>query len=175
MAAGSVMKKLTRNLSFILLRACCGYGGVGDEREVVAEERSAYNYSRQQCHVELHGLCQSGGDGYKSHDCSDARANRQTDEACGNEQSGQHHIAWQQREHGVHCGVDGSYRLCRVGKGASQYEYPQHRHNVRRTGSAAEYRNVLLQVLAACYSYGVYARDHERYAYRHFIEVAGYY
>ena len=32
------------------LRACCGDGGVGDEREVVAEERSAYNYSDREQH-----------------------------------------------------------------------------------------------------------------------------
>ena len=61
-----------------------------------------------------------------------------------------------------------------VRKHARFCEYPKHRHDVWRTGSATEGCYVLLQTLAACYCHSVDARNHERYAYRHLIEVACY-
>ena len=65
------------------LGACGGDGGVGDEREVVAEEGTTRDDGRDVLHGQAERLGESEGDGHEGNDGADARSDGEGDDAGG--------------------------------------------------------------------------------------------
>ena len=154
-----------------ILRASGGDGGVGDERQVVAEERTAHHDGRHICQVYSGLFRQPYGHGRQGDNGAHARADGQGDEARGQEYARQQQVLGQDVERQVDRGVDGAHLLCALRKGSCQYEYPYHQQDVLVAGTDGEAEDALVEFQVPRGGYGVTRCQHKGHRDGDFIEI----
>ena len=154
-----------------VLRAGRSDGGVGNERQVVAEERAAYNDGCHVGQVDTGLFCQPHGYRRQGYNGAHTGTDGKRDEAGGQKDAGQQQVVRQDVEGQVDRRVNGAHLLGTLGKGAGQYEYPDHHQDVLVAGSGREVVDALFQLQAAGDGHGIARREQEGHGNGHLVEV----
>lgn len=157
-----------------LLRAGCGDGRVGDEREVVAEEGAADHDPHEPCLVHRGLLGQPCGNGTQGDDRPDGGADGERHEAGREEEPRREERTRQQVEREVHRGIHGAHAAGRLGEGSGEDEDPDHEQNVAVCGSGREVLDAFGEGQPTRRRDGVDRGGEERHADGHAVEVARY-
>ena len=148
-----------------------GDGRVGDEAEVVAEERAANDKRRHHRDAKPGLLCDAGSNGDQRDDGAYAGADGHGNEACGKEQPRKKEFPREDGEGQVHGGLDRAYGLGRAGKCPGEDEYPYHQEDVLVASAFGENAYPLFQAPAPYDEKRVDRRQQEGGRDWHLVEV----
>ena len=146
-------------------------GGVGDEREIVAEEGTADDDGRHEGQIgaRLAGYACGNGckGGYRAHTGADGEGN----ETGSQKHTCQDHLRRQEIQREIDGGIDAAHRLGGVGKGTCQHEDPDHQHHLHGGRTATVGIDALHDRLAATDDDRIDARHHEGHSDGYLVEV----
>lgn len=154
------------------LRAGGGDGGIGYKRQVIAKERPSYHQrGNEGKHPGVGFFGDACRHGHQCNDGSHRRADRERDEARGEEHSGKQQTVGQEVKSKVDRSINGSHRFCRLSECSRKDEYPNHEHDVLVSRPRRVLQDAVVQAQSLRNGNGIDRRYQEGDGDRHFIEI----
>ncbi len=125
-------------------------GGIGDERQVVAEKSSAKHNRYHKGSTAARGSGYFGCQRCQCHHSANRRAHCQRYKARGNEYAGDNQSGRQQTQYQINCSVNRSYLLGNRRKSSGKNKNPYHIYDIGMAGGTRKYLNALSQSALVC-------------------------